>query len=295
MNLHFRLRYILLFLIFWNFGFAQQTESETNQSLLWEITGENLPSRSFLFGTYHLLCKDDYKIPTLVEDMMEHSEQVYMELNLSDPQVMESLKAEMMRDRRVTEDMGKKEILEFQKYADKAGLPGNQLAAANKMGFMNVVMMKMSQCPPESLMNIDTELMQEALSKDIKVHGLETPAEQMSVMDTFLSKEEILRMLKNFTSEKYKMQKAVAAYQENDMSKLKSLLYDNKEMTPEQRKVLLEDRNTGWLPVLEKAIQEKSTFIMVGAGHLMGKKGLVELLKAKGYTLRPLQFSNIPR
>jgi uncharacterized protein YbaP (TraB family) len=54
--------------------------------------------------------------------------------------------------------------------------------------------------------------------------------------------------------------------------------------------VLLDDRNKDWIPKIEKAIGEKSSFIAVGGGHLGGKNGVVNLLRAKGYKVEAIKL-----
>ena len=51
---------------------------------------------------------------------------------------------------------------------------------------------------------------------------------------------------------------------------------------------LLKNRNEKWLQKLPKLMQNKSLFIAVGAGHLVGKDGLISRLKAMGYIVNPL-------
>ena len=53
---------------------------------------------------------------------------------------------------------------------------------------------------------------------------------------------------------------------------------------------LLDDRNRAWIPQLEKSMSGKSVFIAVGAGHLGGKSGVIRLLTAKGYKLKPIRL-----
>ena len=53
--------------------------------------------------------------------------------------------------------------------------------------------------------------------------------------------------------------------------------------------VLLNNRNKNWVIQLKKIMLQEPVFIAVGAGHLVGEKGLLALLKKEGYTLRPLK------
>jgi uncharacterized protein YbaP (TraB family) len=56
------------------------------------------------------------------------------------------------------------------------------------------------------------------------------------------------------------------------------------------QEALLDKRNQNWIPLIEKNITSKPTFIAFGAGHLGGKNGVVALLRAKGYTLTPIRL-----
>lgn len=52
--------------------------------------------------------------------------------------------------------------------------------------------------------------------------------------------------------------------------------------------LLLNDRNKNWVGQLKNIMKNESVFVAVGAGHLVGKKGLIGLLRKEGYTLKPL-------
>jgi uncharacterized protein YbaP (TraB family) len=51
-------------------------------------------------------------------------------------------------------------------------------------------------------------------------------------------------------------------------------------------------RNEEWLPKIEKMMMDKTAFIAVGVSHLEGDRGLLALLKGKGYTLTSVQIKN---
>ena len=56
----------------------------------------------------------------------------------------------------------------------------------------------------------------------------------------------------------------------------------------ESRYIMLEKRNINWVAQLKKIMDKKNIFIAVGAGHLVGENGVIDLLKKEGYKLRPL-------
>ena len=57
---------------------------------------------------------------------------------------------------------------------------------------------------------------------------------------------------------------------------------------PGEAEKLLDNRNKAWMTQLPSLFSEQSTFVAVGALHLSGKNGLVNLLRAQGYTVKPL-------
>lgn len=84
--------------------------------------------------------------------------------------------------------------------------------------------------------------------------------------------------------------KMVKLYQAQDLEGLTNIM---KEDMPEEEYKLYEEtflvaRNMNWIPVIEREARAKPTFFAVGAGHLGGNKGVLELLRQKGYTVRPV-------
>jgi uncharacterized protein len=61
-----------------------------------------------------------------------------------------------------------------------------------------------------------------------------------------------------------------------------------KEYPEVYRKVVI-DRNRRWLPALIKMMEQgEPALVVVGAAHLIGRDGLIELLKQRGYTIEQL-------
>lgn len=59
--------------------------------------------------------------------------------------------------------------------------------------------------------------------------------------------------------------------------------------------IMLTQRNKHWLPGLRKFLDEGRAVVLVGAGHLPGQNGLVELLRADGYTVTPIRLPALPQ
>ena len=96
-------------------------------------------------------------------------------------------------------------------------------------------------------------------------------------------------------SEYYSMQmkELAAAYFAQDMQKLWDLTQEKLgtscDSTPEEEMALIYNRNAAWAEMMPAMISENSILFVVGAAHLPGEKGVLELLKAKGYTVEAVK------
>ena len=80
----------------------------------------------------------------------------------------------------------------------------------------------------------------------------------------------------------------IRAFKNEDLPELDKLLKDKRLMNDSQEYWMLTDRNQNWASDMPAMMQTESILFAVGAGHLMGEKGLIELLRAKGYTVKPV-------
>jgi hypothetical protein len=78
----------------------------------------------------------------------------------------------------------------------------------------------------------------------------------------------------------------VALYKAQDVEGLLKVMDESEWDFNGYEDILLANRNAAWVPIMEKAMQGKPTFFAVGAGHLGGAKGVLSLLKKKGYTVK---------
>ncbi|MBK6949221.1 MAG: TraB/GumN family protein [Haliscomenobacter sp.] len=77
-------------------------------------------------------------------------------------------------------------------------------------------------------------------------------------------------------------------YKNQDIEGMQGMLGADKEIAAFEN-LLLVNRNRKWIPIMEKMMSEKPTFFAVGAGHLGGPQGVVQLLRDSGYSLTPLK------
>ncbi|MDX1685054.1 MAG: TraB/GumN family protein, partial [Saprospiraceae bacterium] len=77
-------------------------------------------------------------------------------------------------------------------------------------------------------------------------------------------------------------------YVDQDIEAMVSTIGDDDQLG-KYEKLLVNKRNINWIPVMEEKMKTRSTFFAVGAGHLAGEEGVLNLLKKAGYTIKPLR------
>ena len=80
----------------------------------------------------------------------------------------------------------------------------------------------------------------------------------------------------------------VQVYKSQQLDSIQLMLNKPEFGVADKMEILLDKRNVNWVKQLKTILPEKNIFMAVGAGHLVGKMGLIELLKREGYTLRPI-------
>mgnify|MGYP002830838774 CR=1 FL=1 len=86
-----------------------------------------------------------------------------------------------------------------------------------------------------------------------------------------------------------KLREPIDLYLAGDAEGLERLTHEGMLRNPEIRTTLLTRRNADWTAKIDRMLAaETLPLIAVGAAHMVGKDGLVELLRAKGYTVRRL-------
>ncbi|MBD2705668.1 TraB/GumN family protein [Spirosoma sp. BT702] len=273
-------------------GALVSTQAQDN-TLLYEVTGPGLTKPSYLYGTLHLVCPNDLTISESVQKAVGDAQQVYLELDLDDPSMMINMqKAIIMTDGKTLKDLLKPEdytVLDnYLKEKMKMGLA--QFERFKPIGLLSLMYMTVLPCQPASY---DMTFAQMAAKDKKEVLGLETIDAQLAALDKIPIEEQLkglVDMAKMPDEAKKEFSDLLTAYKTNDVSKLMALMKSSKfGDIGEFEDSLLGERNANWIPVIEKAAKEKPTFFAFGAGHLGNDKGVINLLRQKGYTVKAVQ------
>lgn len=81
----------------------------------------------------------------------------------------------------------------------------------------------------------------------------------------------------------------ITAYKEQRLDQIESIINNPEFGTTENQDILLDNRNKNWVGQLKEIMKKGPVFTAVGAGHLVGKAGLIALLRAEGYTVKGVE------
>jgi uncharacterized protein YbaP (TraB family) len=269
---------------------VQGQQQATEKSLLWEITGPGLSAPSFLYGTIHMICPADYSMSETIKNSFAKSNSLFLEIDMDDPSMnMKTLQLSMMKTGSLKELMSDKEYAELEKFMkDSIGMP---LMMFNKMKpFTLLSIMYMKVLPCTGMESYEQNFMEMAKSQKKEVYGLEKLEDQFAVFDKIPDSAEIkmiLDMTRNFSDQKKEFSKMTESYKAKDLDALGNAISASPDIAGFED-ILLVNRNRNWIPIMETAMKKEPTFFAVGAGHLPGKEGVIELLRNAGYTVKAI-------
>jgi uncharacterized protein len=280
-----------------NISAAQQpsllkTNADDN-TLLWEISGNGITAPSYLFGTFHLLCKDQIRFSNTLTQAVSRAAEVYMELDMDDPAtmlgglgLMNMKNGGQLKDL-FTEDEYRR-VETYFKDSLKSALAF--FKGIKPMVLSSLIYPKLLPC--SGVTSVEEQLVKLAKRDKKEVEGLETLAFQASVFDSIPYKDqadELLKTIDSISKSKIFFDSMVRVYLGQDMGAIEKMLTADEFGMAGGQDVLLYNRNLNWVQQLKKIMTGKPVFVAVGAGHLPGKNGLIDLLRKEGYTVRPLE------
>ena len=274
-----------------------QTKTTVNDSaLLYEITGKNLKKPSYLFGTIHLICEKDMFPAEKLKSYLGQTEQLLLEIDIDDQTVIQrAVKGSVLANGKTVKDYVKPE-----EYAKIDELFKNYLGISfdNLQSFKPLISQtylltspKVLGCQPPVV--YDNFLAQTAAAAKMPVIGLETIEQQFAAIDSQPLEKQIKALSEAAANPEKGFGEFKTLYQ-NYLTQNSDDIYNLlvSQMTAEGYNLtkFVDERNVNWIPIIEKNIRLTPSFIAVGSGHLGGKKGVVNLLRAKGYKLKPIRL-----
>ena len=280
------------FLILWLFtGFTAEAQSK-NTSLLWEISGNGLQNPSYLFGTFHIMCKADFPVSDILIHKIKSSRQFYGELKMDDPNLQSQMMLKMMMAGKTLQSLMSE--AEYKTVSENfQAIMGMPISAFNNFKpFMALSLLAIQSISCLEKVQPETEFVQIAKANNLSIMGLETIDDQMNAIDKQPLDSQVNALKQsvlNFDSVKNVMAEMINIYKQRDIDSLYSFMKRSGADDVFEQDLLIK-RNKNWIPVIIKAIAINPSFFAVGAGHLAGSEGLISLLRKQGYTVTPVKY-----
>jgi len=287
-----KLVFLFFVFLFTNTIQAQTTDKAQN-SLLWRISGNGLEKPSYIFGTIHLIPKDDYFFTDIMKEKFDSCENLVLEIdiNLSLAEQLNAAKQMMFPDGKTLKDyMTENEFSSFKTYlSDSLGIKESTFKQMQRIKPLLSSGLILNDLIGKSK-TYEQEFNKMAKKNKMEVSGLETLQFQMDLINKVSIEDQVKMLLEDDLStnpldEYYKM---LSFYKTQNLDSLKVLI-DSDDSMAELGDKFLKNRNTDWISKIEKLISKNSSFIAVGAGHLAGNEGVLNLLREKGYIIEPVK------
>lgn len=280
-----------------------------NGQLLYKISGNGLEKPSYIIGTHHLANVGFVEKIAGVKQALTDVDQVYGELKWDALTNTDSLKvlqeAMMLPDGKTLKQVltaeQYKKLDNFLKAKMGVGLASPQveaqmgklspMALVTQIQVLMFLMNHMGEFDPSS--TFDQYFQAQAQKNNMPCGGLETVAFQSQVLykgqPLERQVEQLMCLIDNEQFNSQMMEDMTKAFYAEDLDALKKAM-DAKlgtscDSTPEEEAALIYNRNADWLTKMPAIMKAAPTFFAVGAGHLPGEKGVLQLLKNAGYTV----------
>jgi uncharacterized protein YbaP (TraB family) len=283
---------IFVFMAFSASAFAQR-----DNSLLYRISGKNLKKPSYLFGTIHMLCADDIQVSDSLKGAIRASDKVYLELDMDNmfEMIQAVQKMKMRNDTTFSDLMSAADYDKVKSYftGKQSLIPFSILETYKPMLAASVIMQTAIDC--ENAVSMEQLIMEQAKKEDKEVKGMETMTYQLSIFDSIPYKVQA-KQLVDFISDMNKGNNAskdyeemALAYRNQELTKLEQLINKEEFGVADFTDLLLYNRNRNWVKKLNDILPSESVVVAVGAGHLPGEKGVINLLRKAGYKVQAVE------
>ncbi len=263
-------------------------------SILWEVSGNGLDHPSYLLGSLKFIGEKEYFLPKeivdriktsqlfAIEDEVNHHAQHELNKAIHFPKGKSLASVLSPEDYNKVENFFLKEFKISQKKFKKNYATLKPLA-------LSIAMTRLSL--NEGVKFYDIELLKMANSLRIATFSLEPIEREAQAFNAFAVEDQakaLLHSIDNFETQKMEFKNLEAAYTEGDINRVFEYSLHPFENNQNFIEEFYYKRNEEWLPKIEKMFAEQKSFVTVGVTHLKGEKGLLNLLKSKGYILTPI-------
>ena len=258
---------------------------------LWQVRSPT--STVYLLGSVHVLKAEHYPLGRPIEKAFNDSRKLILELKLDtlNPQLVQEsmlVKGRLEPGQTLQKLLAPTTYALLKRRAEGMGVPVQALEPFKPwVAALTLTMLKLQQLGYDSRHGVDQYFSRKAQQEGKEILGLESFEAQINLFEHLLLPVQeafLLQTLKDLEVMEKQFQSLLDAWMRGDAPALEKILLASFREYPEIYQRIVVDRNREWLAQLEKILaQNENAMVVVGAGHLVGGEGLIELLRAKGY------------
>jgi len=285
---------LLTFISFPALAAEQEADLSDEAPSFWKAKGEN--NTVWLFGSVHVLTENHYPLADKVEAAYDESAYLVVETDIInvDPEVQQQL---MVNAGLLPEGTSLKDIMGEDRF-ERA----RQMAAENGYSLEQMAMLRPWLIALVLTVNefeklgytaehgVESYFLQRAKEDRKSIVELETLQYQISLFDDLDEETQIeflMQTLEEIQTMEAQIEELIAAWESGSLEDLEQSLLDDFEDYPDVYKRIVTDRNHNWMDDLTRFLDqgEQDYFVAVGALHMVGEEGLINLLREAGYTV----------
>ena len=264
--------------------------------LFWKVDSGD--SRVYLLGSMHAATEDFYPLPQVMTDAFAESDYLVVEADIREEAQREYAGKMVLMAMYPDGDIINNHIsaATLTKVDERLKLHGMNLAAMSRMKpwmiGLTLISLEMQKAGYDMTLGIDLHFLQQARADSLPIVELEGMMYQMDLFNNFnddLQEQFLLDVIDNQTEQLQKLETMATAWKEGDEDKLEELILEE-SADPDLAdlyEVLIYARNqTMTESILEYLDSGETWFVIVGAGHLVGERGVVQKLRDLGYTVQ---------
>ena len=263
---------------------------------LWQI--KTASNTVFLLGSIHLMKPEYYPLDPALEAAFEQADHIVTEIDIDSlamPDVAQNIARTglYMDGASLSDKLSEKTYGVVKQTAEELGFNPAMLNQFRPWYVaLTLATLKLQKLGFQPQFGIDKYLHTKAKTKNKDRHALETIHFQTSLlskMSETMQEDMLLQTLIDLKTVDTYFDDLYQAWLTGDMQKLDGLLSDSYEDYPSIYKYMIVDRNKDWVPKIQQFMRSNEHYlVIVGAGHLVGKESVVDLLRAKGYRVKQL-------
>jgi uncharacterized protein YbaP (TraB family) len=244
---------------------------------MWEVRGPK--GNSYLFGTMHIGADIDRELHPLVWAKLLSSRIVILETDVQSAPMMEMAQAAMLPANKSLDTMLPAGVWPKVVKASGGLMPEAMLKRFKPWFVMSAITQKMAPKTPP----MDLVMQQRAKDAGKEMRYLEGWRQQVDMLDGAMGVEVLVDAVAELDEISTRLADMRRAYLRGDVSAIEKLTFAPEDMKehPQFYLKLFDLRNAAWMAPLRRAFDEGGVFVAVGAGHLLGKRGLVKLLRTQ--------------